>query len=136
MAQVLIVDDEATIRKTLRFLLEDEGYAVEEATDGIEGIEKLRASTVPMVVVLDYMMPGHSGGEIICALATDALLRGEHRFLMMTAQPSRLTPEQRQAREQLEIPLLRKPFELGVILRAIADAAERVSAVVLSLRSE
>ena len=41
MATILIIDDEKSIRRTLREILEYEGYKVEEANDGVEG-KKLR----------------------------------------------------------------------------------------------
>ena len=60
---VLLVDDEALIRKGMRVMLEDLGYQViGEATDGEEAIEKV-AALDPDVVIMDIKMPGMDGLE-------------------------------------------------------------------------
>ena len=50
MSRVLVVDDEAPLRFTLRELLEERGHEVLEAADGMEALEVLRASAVDAVV--------------------------------------------------------------------------------------
>src|SRR5690348_14679781 len=55
MTHILIVDDDNAIRDTLREALEDEGYEVHEAANGIACLEKLRASQEGMVVLLDQL---------------------------------------------------------------------------------
>src|SRR5262245_58413653 len=57
MTRVLLVDDDQAIRETLRFALEDAGYQVLEAADGIAALQALRATPTGMVVLLDLMMP-------------------------------------------------------------------------------
>jgi two-component system, NtrC family, nitrogen regulation response regulator NtrX len=64
MAKVLIVDDERSIRRTLREILEFEGYAVEEASDGMEGLDQLKAGTFDLVI-LDIKMPKMDGMEVL-----------------------------------------------------------------------
>ncbi len=64
MAKILIVDDDKSIRKTLRDILEFEKYVVEEAADGLECIVKLKQSPVD-VIILDVKMPRMDGMEAI-----------------------------------------------------------------------
>jgi DNA-binding response OmpR family regulator len=64
---VLIVDDEPDIVDFLTTVLEDEGYSTETASDGIEGLSKVRESH-PSLVILDLMMPRMSGFEVLDAL--------------------------------------------------------------------
>ena len=59
-ARVLIVDDEPNIVVSLEFLMRQEGYEVEIATDGEEALESL-VSFRPDLVLLDVMMPSSSG---------------------------------------------------------------------------
>jgi two-component system, response regulator, stage 0 sporulation protein F len=59
-AKILIVDDEEHIRLLFKEELEDEGYAVDLASNGLEALDKLRAFTYS-VVVLDIKMPGMDG---------------------------------------------------------------------------
>ena len=63
MEQILIVDDNRTDRKLLRDALESEGYSVEEAADGTEGLKTLFARR-PDVVVLDVLMPNMDGWTV------------------------------------------------------------------------
>ena len=58
--RVLVVDDEFRIRLALRACLEAEGYAVEEAEDGLEALEKIRRDP-PHVIVIDLAMPRLNG---------------------------------------------------------------------------
>jgi DNA-binding response OmpR family regulator len=61
--QILIVDDEQHIIDLARMYLEQEGYKVTSATDGLKALESILA-TPPALVVLDLMLPGMDGWEI------------------------------------------------------------------------
>lgn len=63
MIQILIVDDEPSMREGLSDNLIFEGYKTELAADGIEALEKLNDHTFDLVV-LDVMMPGMSGFDV------------------------------------------------------------------------
>ncbi len=63
MEQILIVDDNRADRKLLRDALESEGYGVDEAADGTEGLRALFARR-PDVVVLDVLMPNMDGWTV------------------------------------------------------------------------
>ncbi|WP_045221663.1 sigma-54-dependent transcriptional regulator [Desulfonatronum thioautotrophicum] len=64
MAQIVIVDDEADIRTTLRGILEDEGHEVLEAASGEQGVEVL-AEADPDLCFLDIWLPGMDGLEVL-----------------------------------------------------------------------
>ncbi|MEM1220746.1 MAG: sigma-54 dependent transcriptional regulator [Bacteroidota bacterium] len=64
MAKILIVDDEQSIRKTLREILEFEKYQVEEARDGMEALVKIKSGKFD-VVLLDIKMPKMDGMETL-----------------------------------------------------------------------
>ena len=57
---ILILDDEPHVVTYLSTLLEDNGYATESASNGIEGMEKIRANK-PDLITLDITMPEQSG---------------------------------------------------------------------------
>ncbi|MEQ9105268.1 MAG: sigma-54 dependent transcriptional regulator [Rhodothermales bacterium] len=61
---ILVVDDEAAIRRSLREILEYEDYSVDEAEDGEQALEKLRSGTYD-VVLLDVKMPKRDGMEVL-----------------------------------------------------------------------
>lgn len=68
MARVaLVVDDSMLIRHTVCRFLEENGFTVESATDGVEALEML-AHLQPCLIITDLQMPKMSGGELIAAL--------------------------------------------------------------------
>jgi CheY-like chemotaxis protein len=68
--RVLVVDDEADVRGYLRTALEDEGFQVETAADGLEALEKVRRRP-PDLISLDLVMPQHSGAKFYRELRKD-----------------------------------------------------------------
>ena len=64
MADILIIDDEKAIRKTLTEILSFEGYKIEEATDGEEGLKKFKEKTFDLVLC-DIKMPKMDGIEFL-----------------------------------------------------------------------
>lgn len=60
---VLVVDDEPNIRELCRLYLEQEGFQVEEAADGLAAVERARELR-PALMVLDLMLPGKSGFDV------------------------------------------------------------------------
>ncbi len=67
VAKVLVVDDEADFRGTVRRGLEREGYAVAEAASGAEALARLRDGRYDLVIV-DLYMPGMTGLALLEAL--------------------------------------------------------------------
>lgn len=59
-ATILVVDDSVSIRQSIRFILEQSGYAVFEAADGVEGLKQLAAQKVNLVIT-DVNMPNMDG---------------------------------------------------------------------------
>jgi two-component system, NtrC family, nitrogen regulation response regulator NtrX len=64
MAKILIVDDDKSIRKTLRDILEFEKYEIDEAIDGVDCIVKMKQSTFD-IIIMDVKMPRMDGMEAI-----------------------------------------------------------------------
>ena len=64
MARVLILDDEEAMREALRMVLEEDGHEVDEASNGVTGLELFRKRPSE-VVVTDLIMPKKDGIETI-----------------------------------------------------------------------
>ena len=70
MTKILIVDDEPDILEFLQYNLEKEGFDVQTAVDGEEGLIKAH-SKIPDIVVLDIMMPRMDGFEVCKVMRKD-----------------------------------------------------------------
>jgi CheY-like chemotaxis protein len=89
VAQVLVVDDDEAVRALLRLSLEMDGHrVVAEAADGREALEAARLLQ-PDVVVLDMMMPGTTGADVLRELPD---LGGQSRpcVIAYSASPTHL----------------------------------------------
>ena len=62
MTRVLVIDDDSSIRQVITYALGDEGYEVDEASDGRAALESV-SRRHPDVIVLDMKMPGMDGWE-------------------------------------------------------------------------
>lgn len=128
VVRALVADDDRAIRDVLRLALEDEGYEVLEAEDGVAALEVLRASAQPLVVLLDLRMPGMDGAAVLQAVAKDARLARHHAFVLMTAN-GQIRPQSFVGLlSALGVPVLRKPFDLDDLLDTVECVAQRLTA--------
>lgn len=80
---ILLVDDEPSIRETVSFILEMEGYQVITAENGDEALEQIHRLQPP-VVLLDAMMPRRDGFDVCRTVKSDPTL-GATKIVMLTA---------------------------------------------------
>jgi CheY-like chemotaxis protein len=123
---VLVVDDDQAIRETLRLVLEDSNYVVLEAPDGQTALRMARESQERMVVLLDLIMPGFDGEQVLSAVAGDDTLATRHVYILMTAAHKRLSPTLRALLEMVTAPIMQKPFDLDTLLNTVAEAGDRL----------
>jgi len=71
--RILVADDEADVRNYLQAALEDAGFIVETAVDGLDALEKVRRHP-PDLISLDLVMPRHSGAKFYRELRKDPAL--------------------------------------------------------------
>lgn len=124
---VCVIEDDAGIRDALRAVLEDAGYHVLEAADGLAGYHLLKASEGPLVALVDHRMPRMDGCDLLELVAKDEDLRSRHEFIFVTASPRKATEDCGETMEDLAATLLPKPFHIDDVLDAVANAAERLS---------
>lgn len=67
---VLLIEDEPNIAEAIRFILSRDGWRVSHLADGSDALARLR-DLRPDLVILDHMLPGLSGLEILTALRAD-----------------------------------------------------------------
>jgi CheY-like chemotaxis protein len=115
---VLIVEDDAITRMTLRHLLEEQGYTCAEADDGCEAVEIARQCP-PRLVLLDVMMPGLDGFSVARQLRSDPRTRGARiHFLTGRDDPD----ARRAARREGGAGLLTKPIDFEGLLDTVSVA--------------
>lgn len=71
--KILIVDDDAEIRKVLGIYLENEGYEILKAKNGDEALKHITENEVALVL-LDIMMPGMNGTEVCMKIREDSIM--------------------------------------------------------------
>jgi CheY-like chemotaxis protein len=126
MANILVVDDDESLRETLRQAFEDEGHAVWVAGDGLAALSALRSAPVPLIVLLDTLMPRLDGNGVLQAVAASPDLATRHRIVLMSATGRSLSLENARVIEALNITIVRKPFDLFALLVQVEMLAQRL----------
>ena len=125
--KVLIVDDDEAIRFTVRFALEEAGFSVTEAEDGMAALDILRHSRDRMVVLLDLMMPGLDGAGVLGVVAGDRNLSNNFAYVLLTANTRTLTLAFVNLLTNLSVPILAKPFDVDGLVDVVNAAATRLN---------
>ncbi|MGZ5287091.1 MAG: sigma-54-dependent transcriptional regulator [Flavisolibacter sp.] len=123
MATILIIDDEKAIRKTLSEILSFEGYKIDEATDGEEGLKKFRDKTYD-VVLSDIKMPKIDGIEF---LQKAVEINPDVPIIMISGHGNIETAVE--AVKKGAYDFIQKPPDLNRLLITIRNAMERNSLV-------
>jgi CheY-like chemotaxis protein len=107
--QLLLVEDEAMLRLIAVEMLQEAGFAVHEAADGVEALERLDAHPGIALLLTDVQMPRMGGYELVeKALA----LRPDLRVLLMTGYTQTAPAEDLLKRG---VQILYKPFNLELL---------------------
>ncbi len=115
MSTILIVDDESALRNVLVEVLQDEGYTVWSVTHGQAALEFM-LTTIPDVVITDYMMPRLNGIELAQVMAETPELAKVSVVLMSSSS--------RANREHEVDVFLKKPFDIDLLLSVIANLVD------------
>jgi len=128
MSWILVVDDDVSTRDTVRFVLEDASYHVLEAADGHAALAILAEATAPLVALIDLLMPGMDGVDLLRSILADARLATRHRYIGMTAAVGPVTPQAEALLAKLHGAFLEKPFGIDTLLEAVAQACDSLNA--------
>ena len=116
MRRVMVVEDDAAIRELLVDVLRTEGYAVNEASDGLDALKEL-AAMHPDLIVLDLMMPAMDGRAF--AAACHGRTQGRKvPILLMSASP-KLWQMAAQLRRFNVRGFMSKPFDIDIFVAAV-----------------
>ncbi len=123
MAKILIIDDEQSIRSTLREILEYEKYSIEEAKDGEEGFKKIESGNFDLVLC-DVKMPKMNGLEVLEKTQKNGI---EVPFIMISAHGTIETAVD--AVKKGAYDFIPKPPDLNRLLITVRNAQEKSSLV-------
>ncbi|MEM7545309.1 MAG: response regulator [Pseudomonadota bacterium] len=118
--RVLIVEDEPHIVESLTFILCREGFEVAALTDGEAALTAL-AEAVPDVLVLDVMLPGMSGFDLL-RMVRDQPALADLPVLMLTAKGQRRDREVAEAAGVSRF--ITKPFSNADVVEAVKELAQ------------
>ncbi|NQW27445.1 MAG: sigma-54-dependent Fis family transcriptional regulator [Flammeovirgaceae bacterium] len=119
MADILVVDDESSIRETLVEILEYENYKVAQAADGLEALNYLKINKVD-VVLCDIKMPKMDGMQLLEWAQTEGI---DAAFIMISAQG---TIETAVAATKIgAFDFIQKPPDLNRMLLTIRNAIDK-----------
>jgi DNA-binding response OmpR family regulator len=116
---VLVIEDEPNIVEAIRFILIRDGWDVSTLSDGGQAEDTIRARR-PDVVILDVMLPGRSGFEILAALRADAETQ-TLPVLMLTAKGQ--GRDRAEAERMGASQFMAKPFSNAEILASVRALA-------------
>ncbi len=123
MPKILIIDDEKSIRKTLREILEYEKYQVDEATEGMEGMAQLQKEKYD-VVLCDIKMPKMDGIEVLDKITQ---LYGDIPVVMISGHGTIETAVE--AVKKGAFDFIAKPLDLNRLLVTIRNAMDKSTLV-------
>jgi CheY-like chemotaxis protein len=115
--RILIVEDHPRMRGAMRLVLEEEGFQIDEAGDGLAAIESVRGDP-PALVLLDLNMPGASGKDVLEQLKGDPVTTDVPVVIVSATGEEGKAEAMRLGAEAY----VTKPFSPSVLLRT----AERV----------
>jgi len=112
VSKILVIDDDPAVRGAFRLILEEDGFLVREAEDGLKGIEMVNADR-PDLIFLDLRMPGIDGVETLRRLKTiDETLN----IYIVTAFASEFMDQLKSAHDEgFQFELASKPLSSGQI---------------------
>jgi len=117
---ILIVEDDASIRRLVRTVLLRQGYQVEIASDGLEAVAKLALANYD-VIILDLMMPNLDGFSFMTAMARDTPERLKRVIITSAASPAVIN----ERLKGIPFDLLPKPFDIHELLSRVQACATR-----------
>ena len=119
MLRVLVIDDEAMVRKIVRKMLERSGHTVVEAENGKLGIEQLKSATFDLVIT-DIIMPEMEGIETLINVKRQ---RPETQVIAMSGGGRTGNVDFLQTAQKLgAAAILHKPFTMSSLASAVEEA--------------
>jgi DNA-binding response OmpR family regulator len=117
MKKILLIDDEPELTELVKLRLENQGYEVLVANDGISGLSLAREHN-PDLIILDVMLPGLDGYKICRLIKFDE----KHKHIPVMVFTARVgEDDQKLSRQMGADAYLPKPFEPNIFLKKVKE---------------
>jgi DNA-binding NarL/FixJ family response regulator len=123
MTTILLIEDNASMRRNIAQILEIESFRVQTAPDGLAGIQLLREQR-PDLVICDIMMPGMGGYEVLAQVRADVAM-ASLPFIFLTAKGE--MPDLRLGMSLGADDYLAKPVSSVDLLKAVRARLQRAT---------
>ena len=123
MAKILSIEDDVDLQQVVAYVLKKKGWEVVFAYDGKDGLEKA-LELKPDLILLDMMLPGLNGIEVITELKANATTRAIP-VIVMTAFPSDAQFIESVAVAMGAVKYLAKPVHIDVLVKTVEDLLPR-----------
>lgn len=121
---VLVLEEDMDIRMILAELCASDGYDVVQTHDALRAAAYLRGSREPVIVLCGNRDASHVRLLAFFArVAAQVPRAARHRYICLTSTPSYVPAPLRAVFDQLAVQVLTKPFDIDVVLLAVAHAA-------------
>jgi DNA-binding response OmpR family regulator len=113
---VMIVDDDESVRDLLEFVVKKEGFRVETASDGEEGLNKIQ-SMLPDLILLDLMLPRYGGFEVLRQLQSGETAKIP--IIIITGRYTDRTTSEMIRQESNVMDFMEKPLKPAVLAMSL-----------------
>ncbi|MGZ5476164.1 MAG: response regulator [Thermoanaerobaculia bacterium] len=117
---LLIVDDDAPIRRLLERVAVRAGFDVDTAKDGVEAFEMIERKAYA-IAIIDLMMPRMCGYDLVQKIST---LKVRPAIIVATAM---INADMSKIDDTLVRHVIRKPFDVGVVVEALVETARQIA---------
>ena len=118
---IVIIEDDADLRETMKELLEIEGFSVATAENGQEGMKLIEQNGKPCLILLDMMMPVMNGWEFLDAIQRERqALLAEIRVAVVSA-----AADMTEVKQRYGCSVLRKPVNVDQLFALAHEACDR-----------
>ncbi len=132
MESILVIEDNISLKENICTILENSGYSVTSAQDGIEGIKELSDNEFD-VVICDIMMPKLDGYEVL-DIISGLKLKSPPNFIFLTAKSER--QDLRKGMEMGADDYITKPFTRDELLKAIRTQINKRDKLLSKINAE
>ena len=112
MKKIMIVDDEEDIRKTVKTILEKNGYNVVSAVSADDCLKKINSGEKPDLILMDIMMPGIPVKEAISKL-------GKFKIAYLTVVRTSEAEKEDLIKSKNIVDFIQKPFDVDELLKRV-----------------